>query len=148
MDVIEQNIRFQEQYESNCKSTFEAINLWARDANALNRKYEGRLEPCECLETSLTGKLPDDFSKRKLVKLCEVRYVYKYINEELSQIYDKQVKVSVKWSIEKTIYEQKLQFLYFRDMSNGQKARVRIIVRMLWGNLCKKKGTKDVRKLF
>lgn len=148
MNVLEQNIEFEKQYTSKCKSTFEAINMWANDANKLNEKYQGRLEPCECLETALTGELPDDFDDRQLVKLCEVRYVYKYIQAELDQIDDEAVKVSVKFSIEAIIFSKNLVFKYRETLSEGQKARVRIITRMLWNNLCDKKGTKDVRKLF
>lgn len=148
MNVIEQNIEFQKQYESKASSVFEAINMWADDANTLNRKYDGRLEPCECLETALTGKLPDDFDSRQLVKLCEIKYVAKYIQAELDQIDDILVKNSVKFSIEATIFAKNLVYKYNNNLSNGQKARVRIITRMLWNNLCNKKGTKDVRKLF
>lgn len=122
--------------------------MWANDANKLNEKYQGRLEPCECLETALTGELPDDFNGRQLVKLCEARYVYKYIQAELDQLDDESVKVSVKFSIEATIFAKNLVFKYRETLSEGQKARVRIITRMLWNNLCDKKGTKDVRKLF
>lgn len=148
MNVIDQNIAFQNKYESKCSSTFEAINKWADDANKLNDKYQGRLEPCECLETALTGELPDDFDNRQLVKLCEVRYVYRYIQAELTQIDDEAVKVSVKFSIEATIFDKNLVFKYRNNLSEGQRARVRIITRMLWNNLCDKKGTNDVRKLF
>lgn len=148
MNVIEQNLQFEKQYASKCSSIFEAINMWANDANKINKKYQGRLEPCECLETALTGELPDDFNDRHLVKLCEVRYVYKYIQAELDQIDDEAVKVSVKFSIEATIFAKNLVFKYRETLSEGQKSRVRIITRMLWNNLCDTKGTKDVRKLF
>ena len=67
MNVIEQNLQFEKQYASKCSSIFEAINMWANDANKINDKYRGRLEPCECLETALTGELPDDF-----LVICDV----------------------------------------------------------------------------
>lgn len=148
MNVIDQNKAFKDKYEYRFSSTFDAVNAWADDAIALNRKYEGRVDPNECLDIALTNELPDDFSSRRLVKLSEIRYVARYIQAELDQIDDIKVKNSVKFSIEATIFNENLVFKYGIDLSDGQKARARIITRMLWSNLCNKKGTKDVRKLF
>lgn len=148
MSIPDVNRQFESKYSDSSESIYEAIDRWAADAHKLNSKYDGRLSEKECLDVVVTNKFPDDFEKRKIVKLSEVRYVSRYIYEELTHIDDIDVKFSVKLSIEKTIMLRKLQFVYRQNLTESQKSRVRIIVRMLWNNLQAKKGTKDVRKLL
>lgn len=140
LSLDKENVLFENKYLDQTDNVFEAINTWYDESCKLNSKYQGRLLDSEALSYSLIDKIPDDVNCRKFVKFSESSYKFKYIEEALNQIDDKDIKLAVNKSLYKSIKEKNLVFDYLKILTEAQKARVRIICRMVWYNLYPKKG--------
>lgn len=140
MNLVDSNRLFEDQYLSQTSNTFEAINMWVKDSKQIEAKYQNRLSSNESLSSALTQKVPDNLDRRKLVKDVESQYIDRYIREALSQIDDKDVRISVLQTLNRSRSEKNLVFVYLDILSDFQKSRVRIISRLIWYNLYPKKG--------
>ena len=140
MNLVDSNRLFEDQYLSQTSNTFEAINMWVKDSKQIEAKYQNRLSSNESLSSALTQKVPDNLDRRKLVKDVESQYIDRYIREALSQIDDKDVRISVLQTLNHSRLEKNLVFVYLDILSDFQKSRVRIISRLIWYNLYPKKG--------
>lgn len=131
---------FQSKYLEDTDNVFEAINTWSKDARALKSQTQGRISNSEALSSALTDTLPKNLNERLSVPRAEYAYVIRYIKESLSQIDDKLVKGSVAQTLNTSMSRKHLVFLYLGNLSEAQKARVRIVSKLIWYNLYSTKG--------
>lgn len=140
MSLVDTNRAFENQYLSKTSNVFEAINLWVDDSKELEASYQTRLSSSEALSSLLTHSFPKNLDRRKFVKDSDTRYVKAYIREVLSQIDDYEIRISVLQTLNHSMSEKNLVFVYLDKLSDAQRARVRIISRLVWYNLYPKKG--------
>ena len=140
MNLVDQNKQFEEVYLSKTSNIFEAINVWVSDADKLKTQYQNRIDNNEALSSMLTCNLPQNLDRRRIVKDVEQNYIDRYIHEALTQIDDKDIKISVLQTLNHSRSEKNLVFIYLDNLTKAQKARVRIISRLIWYNLYPKKG--------
>ena len=140
MSLVDKNELFQTIYMVDTDNTFEALNNWSRDANKLCTQYRNCISNAEALSSTLTNTFPQDLEYRKIVADVENKYVDRYINEVLSQIDDVKVKASVLKTLSHSRGIKDLEFIYLNELSESQRSRVRILCRMIWGNLYPMKG--------
>lgn len=135
MSIPEKNDKFYRKYLAQTDNVFEAINKWTADSNKIYTKYQGLLNNVEALNAALTSKLPDNLKYRIPVKLSSDIYVFKYIRESLNYVDDILVKQSVLISMRNSISKNCLVVTYVGRLTEGQKARIRILCNMLWYTL-------------
>jgi len=140
LSLLESNKLFEDKYLSENENIFEAINIWSNDSEKLKAKYQNRLSSNEALSAILNGNLPDNLDRRIMVRDSEKRYADRYIQEALTQIDDYDIKVSVSQSMSCSRSENHLVFVYLDSLTEAQKARVRVISRLIWYNLYPTKG--------
>lgn len=140
MNLKKQNDLFEKKYLSKTDNVFEAVNMLSQDAYAIYHTYEGKLLKSECLTCAITGRLPENISKRKTLLEIEATYRSKYIREALCEIDDIDVRKSVFVTLNTSIENKFLSYRYLSGMSDGQKARVKVISNMIWYNLYQEKG--------
>ena len=138
----ESNKLFNSRYMTQTSNTFEAINLWIKDSNNLKQQFDTRLSDKECLQSCLTGRLPEDIVTRRLVRNSSKRYIDRYIDAELSQIDDILVRKSVSSSLKRSRDLNNLVFEYHDKLTSSQKSRVRIICKLIWFNCFPRKEYK------
>lgn len=143
MSLAYQNKLFVDKYMNNTDNIFEAVNNLICDSNKVANQYHGMLSSSESLSYTLTDSFPTNFNSRIPILLIESKYIKQYINESLSYINDVDVKKSVILSIKNSLLNKKLEFWYCKNLSLGQKSRVKIISRLIWNNIYPLKGKID-----
>ena len=143
MNLHEQNKLFEAKYLKDTDNVFEAINSWSNDANNLYSQLNGVISNSESLTYSLTSEIPKHIYQRIPISKVDLRYEYLYIQEALTQVEDKKVKISVIFTLKQSKLEKNLVFVYIDGMSASQKARVRVLSRLIWYNLYPEKGKDD-----
>ena len=116
-------------------NVFDAINSWVKDSEKIKAQTENRVSNAESLTSAVFGKLPSNTFKRKRVIDMENSYVERYIREEVAQIDDIQVRYSVLGSLSTSIKQKNLVFKYLDALTPAQRARVRVISKLVWYNL-------------
>ena len=119
---------------------FASINQWAKDANSVTSRTYDRIGHNEALSSCLTQQLPENLHKRRRVKDMEHLYVERYVREAISQIDDPAVRYSVLTTINASRAEKNLVFKYHDNLTKAQKARVRVISKLVWYNLYPKEN--------
>ena len=140
MNLHEETKAFYDKYMNQTNNVFDAINLWVDESNSLNSKYLNKLSDAEALSSVLNGKLPENINNRKVVKEVEANYASRYIDEVLSEIDDNLIKISIMKSLDLSKLKKNLVFKYADGLSRAQKARVRIVCKLIWYNLYPMKG--------
>lgn len=140
MSLDKANKLFQSKYMDSQNNVFDAINMWVNDATKLKSQYQGRLSSSESLTSCLTSSLPQNIDRRIVVKDSEQLYISRYIKEALTQIDDKDVKLSVLQTLNKSRSENNLTFIYLDILTDSQRSRVRVLSRLIWYNLYPEKG--------
>ena len=136
---------FDELYVEDCGgNVFEAICKFSTDAEKVKAKTEGRLSNSEALSAVLNKALPENTFNRQRVETMEQLYIERYIREVLSQIDDIAVRYSVSQTLQKSKAEKNLVFTYLDALSPAQRARVRIISKLVWYNLYPKGDANNV----
>ena len=134
-NLVDQYKLFEDKYLHNTDNVFEAINSMCEDANKLHSQYGGIISHKECLTSVLTESLPEDLEKRKLVATANNRYMQSYIDNALAEVDDIRVKSSVQITLKVSQVNKNLVFQYLQNLTKSQKARVRILSRVIWNNL-------------
>lgn len=140
MGLDKANRLFRSKYMDSQNNVFDAVNMWAHDATKLEAQYQGRLSSSESLTSCLTSNLPQDIDRRKIVRDSEQLYISRYIKEALTQIDDKDVRLSVLQTLNKSMSENNLTFIYLDILTDSQRSRVRVLSRLIWYNLYPEKG--------
>lgn len=135
MPLDDYSKKFFESYMAEEDNIFAAINEYSSNARKLRSSYQNRISDAESLDSVLDGKLPDNLDDRKLIANVEFNYITSYIDSVLADIDDKNIKESVKRSLNESIFSKNLKYLYTEDLSESEKSRVRIICKMVWSNL-------------
>ena len=112
-------------------STFAAVNFIAKLAREKREQSNYSLLESEAISWVLTGKEPP---KNRYPKSDILHHVFE-ISDLLSEIDDEEVAESVWQSYEISLKEHHLIYQYQEGMCEGQKARVRILSRMIWYNI-------------
>lgn len=140
MNFVEYNKVFLDKYVDEETDIFQAVNIWAKDANDLYSQLNGVISKSEALSSVLSGTLPENLNSRSPIQSSEKAYIRNYVKQVLSAVDDKKVQLYVVKTINKSYVEKNLVFIYGSDLSSGQKARVRILSKLIWYNLYPEKG--------
>ena len=145
MSLDDRNKEFIEKYLINTDNIYDAINQYIDDANELQRNSNNLISDSESLSIVLTDTYPKNYRYRKLYKEVEDSYVSRYIKSTLSEVDDVQLKHAVSYIVDASRLNRSLKLDLFNDfdLSEGQKARGRILSKIIWENICiMKRGQK------
>lgn len=143
----------QKTFEDRCKrfgsDRYAATLSIAKQARQLEEKYENKILSSEALTWVVRGEEPkilkilEDIDKKRLSD--EVRTMEEY----LIYIDDMDVRYAVEDSIEKSLSDKHLIYVYNDVEDLPRKARIRILCNMIWQNiyLLKKEGNYNGRRI-
>lgn len=145
MSLDDRNKEFIEKYLSKTDNIYDAINQYIDDASELQKNSNNLISDSESLSIVLTGTYPKNYRYRKLYKEVEDSYVSRYIKSTLSEVDDVQLKHAISYIVDASRLNRSLKLDLFNDfdLSESQKARGRILSKIIWENICiMKKGQK------
>ena len=131
MNLFNDSILYSEKYGH----TFEDLISYIEDSEKLKCTYDNKLNDSEALKYVLCDNVPDSVLKRKRIMDVENSYTQKYIRLALQDIDDKDVRLSVIQSLNISKIEKSLKYVYMKNLSKGQKSRVRILCKLIWYNI-------------
>lgn len=118
-------------------STYAAVNYIAKSARQKRNQVDNRILESQAITWVLTGIQPK-LSKRA-INISDWANL-NYLDEVLSYVDDENVCVSVRASYSKSAELHHLIYCYHTDLNDSQKARVRVLTRMIWYNIQEEGG--------
>lgn len=128
-----------DQLSQDCGSSFAAIQHLTKDSRDKMKQSNNVISESEALTWALTGEKPKGLKRR--MKEKEVRlnayhpvryYQDAYMEELLSYVDDIDIRESVRRSFDKSKETGNLHYVYISALTDGNKARVRILTNMVW----------------
>lgn len=116
------------QLEEKLGSKYLAINYVSTLARKLKKSVDDCISESEAITWALTGEKPEIRKKTNYID-------YSSLDEVLCYVDDVDVCESVRMSYMKSLKEKHLLYRYKEGINYYQKARVRILVRMVWYNM-------------
>ena len=130
MKALKQLQRFNQLVDT-LGSPYAATNYLARLARKLLVDNDNRLLESEAITWALTGEKPKLHRKRADYSLPSMEIV----DEVLCYVDDEDVCESVKDSYNKSLQAKHLIYCYSHELTEYQRSRVRILMRMIWYNI-------------
>lgn len=134
--------RDKECFDNLCKnysSKYEAIQALCEDARHKMKQAENVISESQGLTWALTGIEPDYIEQRIKLKAERenaykpvIYYQEEYMNELLSLVDDEDICESVRQSFKESKATGHLLYVYINHISDGNKARVRILTNLVW----------------
>lgn len=128
-----------DQLSSKCGSSFAAIQQLAKSSRQKMIQSNNVISESEALTWALTSVQPEDLKKRMKIKETlqnvyqPVRfYQEQYMEDLLASVDDIDIRHSVRESFVKSKEAGHLIYMYINELSDGNKARVRILTNLVW----------------
>lgn len=128
-----------DKLSSKCESRFEAIQQLAKLSRQKMVQSNNVISESEALTWALTDEKPKDLKRRMKIKETlqnvyqPVRfYQEQYMEDLLSSVDDIDIRHSVRKSFDKSKEAGHLIYMYINELSDGNKARVRILTNLVW----------------
>lgn len=110
---------------------YEAIRIVTDRANVLLYKYAPDLTSSQAISWALTGIKPANLEQLRQQRKLRERFASKEY-QVLSLVDDKDVKHSVSRSLQQSRKHKSLIYKYASNLTEYQKARVRILTNIIW----------------
>ena len=118
-------------------STYAAVNYVAKESRKLMMQCNNELLGSEAITCVLTGQPP----KRKHRHLSDKDlYSSSIVDDVLFDVNDDSVEESVRDSYEASLEQHHLIYCYHSELTEPQKARVRVLTNMIWYNIKQEGG--------
>lgn len=112
-------------------SPFAAVNYVAKSARKLRKEIEYPILESEAISWAITGEKP----KANGRKHSYSQYDINILDDILSEVDDDEVSQSVRNSYEESLQAHHLIYCYHTNLDESRKARVRVLLNMIWYNI-------------
>lgn len=117
-------------------SPYAAVNYVAKTARKLMKEIEYPVMESEAISWVLTGEKPEAKGRNRI----PFNYDIHLLDDILSGVDDPEVCISVRESYSASLQAHHLIYCYHMSLDENRKARVRILLNMVWYNIQQEGG--------
>lgn len=117
-------------------SPYAAVNYLAKTARKRMSSIEYPIMESEAISWVLTGEKPEAKGRKHM----SFNYNIHLLDDILSEVDDQEVCSSVRESYAASVKAHHLIYCYHTDLDESRKARVRILIKMVWHNIQQEGG--------
>lgn len=137
MSILDGQQMFEELSERT--NRYAAVYMIAKEARRRAEKCNNLISHSEALTWVLTGNKPETLvrAERRGQSMSGNSNIEDFIDSYLSLVDDREVADAARDSIQQTLREANLVYMYINIQDEPRRSRVRIITRMLWDQIRK-----------
>lgn len=117
-------------------SPYAAVDYVAKTARKLMKEVEYPIQESEAISWVLTGEKPEAKGRKR----SSFDWPINIVDDILSGVDDKEVCSSVRESYQESMKVHHLIYCYHTELDDARKARVRILLNMVWYNIQQEGG--------
>ena len=137
MSILDGQQMFEELSERT--NRYAAVYMIAKEARRRAEKCNNLISHAEALSWVLTGTKPETLVRAEMrgQSMSDNSNIQDFIDSYISLVDDREVAEAARDSINQTIREANLVYMYSKIQDEPRRSRVRIITRMLWDQISK-----------
>ena len=137
MSILDGQKMFEELSERT--NRYAAVYMIAKEARRRAEKCNNLISHAEALSWVLTGNKPETLvrAERRGQSMFDDSNIQDFVDSYISLVDDCEVAEAARDSINQTLHESNLVYMYSKIQDEPRRSRVRIITRMLWDKITK-----------